>query len=220
MALANIVGDLRTAYKQIEAGTMLHSNELQVARLIDPSLQALVFYTADGMIYYMEGDVPHLAVTREGYNPVLLHIDDACTQLIETGNYRPSAEDVRSALTSKSTVHIDLTQLRLEGNDERRYLTVPTWKYDSLNPEERKLAECVHGSGLAFKRAMNMLGDTGTRRTSIYVLSLDYVREHAKEGAIGRTSWLYNIINSSDFNANDRRVNLNGRLRGIPRSTV
>ena len=218
MALANIVGNLCAGYKQIEAGTMLHSDALQAERIDNVSLRNISFYTADGNIYYMKDGVPHLAMTREKDNPVLLHIDDAFDGLIKTGNYRPSREDVASALASEHTIDIDLTSLHLQGNDaEWRYLSISPQEYNSLNAEKRKIAERVHGSGNAFARAMKMLADAGIRETKIYVLNPEYVRENAKDAAIGRASWLNNIDFNSYFYADGRGINNGNRLRGVRR---
>ena len=218
MSIETIVGNLCDAYKEVEAGSMLHSDELQAARVKDASLGSLSFWTADGEIYSLVNSVPYLAMTREKDNPVLGHLDDAFTQLTRTGNYRPSAEDVSSALAAESTVHIDLTQLRLQGdNAEWRYLAIPTTNYSSLNPEEKKLAERVHGSGSAFAATMKMLADAGTTETKIYVLNPEYVQVHATEGAIGRASWLDNVISSSNFIADGSNVDNYHRLRGVRR---
>ena len=218
MELENIVGNLRDAYKKVEPGTLLHSDELQAARVTDPSLRNVGFYPADGNIYHLKEGVPHLAITREGDNPVLRHIDNAFTQLIKTGNYRPSAKDVVSALASETTLDIDLTTLRLQGdNAEWKYLLINPKSYDGFNPEEEKLAERVHGSGPAFAATMKMLADARIKETRIYVLSPDYVRKHATEAAIERASWLNNISGNSYFVAGDRNININDRLRGVRR---
>ena len=218
MSIETIVGNLCDAYKEVEAGSMLHSDALQAARVKDASLRSLSFYTADGEIYSLVNGVPHLAMTRERDNLVLRHLDDAVEQLRGTGNYRPSAEDVSSALAAKDTVHIDLTQLRLQGNDtEWRYLPISTQDYSSLNPEEKKLAERVHGSGDAFLATMKMLVDAGITETKIYVLNPEYVQVHATKGAIGRASWLSYINNYSSFIADNRSIDYSRRLRGVRR---
>ena len=220
MVLENIVGNLRDAYNLVEAGSMLHSDELQAARVLDPSLRSLSFWTADGEIYSLVNGVPHLAMTRERDNLVLRHLDDAFTQLTRTGNYRPPEDDVRAALAAQDTVHIDLTQLRLQGNDaEWGYFPIASSHYDSLNPEQRKFAERVHGSGDAFLATMKMLAYARIRETRVYVLNPNYVREHARESAIGRASWLYNVGNFSDFFANNWYINYGHRLRGVRRAS-
>ena len=218
MELETILGNLRNAYKEVEPGTMLHVDALQAARIKDVSLRTVGFWAADGMIYHLVDGFPHLAMTRERENPVLRHIDDAFAQLGETGNYRPSREDVASALASEQTVDIDLTSLHLQGNDaECGYLPISPQEYSSLNTEERKLAERVHGSGDAFAATMKMLADGGIKETKVYVLNPVYVRKNATEAAIGRASWLNNFNNDSNFSAVVRLISYDSHLRGVRR---
>ena len=214
MVLENIVGNLLDSYRGLEVGTMLHSDALQAARLRNDYLRSLSFSTADGNIYHMKDGVPHLAMTRDRYNPILRHIYSAFTELATTG-FHPSAEDVTSALASESTVDIDLTKLRLQRDGTTRCLAIPTQSYSSLNAEERILAERVHGSGDAFVAVMKMLADARIRETRVYVLNPDYVREHAKEAAIGRASWLNSFNHDSYFSANAVNIRVNSRIRGV-----
>lgn len=221
MALENIVGDLRDAYALVEPETMLHSDELQYERLRVSSLRDLSFYTADGCLYRMHEGKAQLALTRRAHNLVLCHIDDAFPQLVETNNYHPSGEEANAAFAAESTVIIDLSQVRLQGNDkEWRYLPIPTETYDFLNPEERKLAERVHGSGDAFVQVMTMLAKHGISETKVYVLNPSYVKAQTKEGSIGRASWLGYFYYFSGFNANDRFIFGHSSLRGVRRRPV
>ena len=216
MALENIVGQFSEAYDQIVPGTMLHVDELQVARQIDPSLRKFSFHTADGIIYYFCDGIPFLAITRERDNLFLQHIDDASDQLVCTGNYRPSAEDVASALASPNTVHINLTSLHVEGdNTEWGYLTFSPNQYDALNPEERRLAERVHGSGSAFVATMNMLRDAEIEQTRLSVLRPEYVAEQTRQGAVVRVSWLSYINYYSTYDT-VHYIHGGGILRGVP----
>ena len=162
-----------------------------------------------------------LALTRRDHNLVLRHIDDAFTQLVKTGNYRPSRDEANASLAAESTVIIDLSKVRLQGTDnEWRYLEICTGNYDSLHPEERKLAERVHGSGDVFSHVMNMLSNKGIIKTRVYVLNPSYVQAQTKEGPIGRASWLDNISDNSSFSAVGRGVDYDYRLRGVPRRPV
>jgi hypothetical protein len=144
---------------------------------------------------------PMLALTRLWRNPLFRNPDDGCKQLIERENYRPDPLLVRKAITARDTVVIDLTKLRLAGDDILGYLSIDTTSspHRQLNKEERKLAERVYGRGEYLTRAMLMLRNVGIKETRIYVLRPDYVRCYAADGPIGRVSMLNSYPASSDF---------------------
>lgn len=218
MALENIAGNLRDAYALVDPKTMLHSDELQIERLTNPELRNQSFYPADGPLYRMHEGSAQLGLTRRAHNLVLRHIDDACTQLIDSGNYHPSQEEVEASFAAETTLCVDLSQLRLEGDNKKwGYLPILTRKYNALNIEERKLAERVYASGDAFVRVMAMLAGNGIEKTRIAVLNPSYVQEQTKNGPIGRASWLFNFDDNSNFSADDRDVDNRNRLRGVPR---
>ncbi|MBI2666795.1 hypothetical protein HYX13_04240, partial [Candidatus Woesearchaeota archaeon] len=137
----NIEGNLRDAYKNTVSGTMLHVAEITKARITDNSLRMVGFYTADGPLYFLKGGKPMLALTREKDNLVLKHIDEAFEQLVHGGgNYYPDAEEARKAITASETTVIDISQLRLENdNNEWSHLAINTGDYSGLNAEEKKL---------------------------------------------------------------------------------
>jgi len=217
MALENIVGNLRDAYKQAQPGTILCVDQLMNERRSNPDLRNNWFYTADGNVYTPDGNT--LLITREAANPILRNIDDAYTQLVQAGNFKVSTADLQAVRDAPDTVAVLLRELKLSGdNNEWRYLAIDTKKYDKkLNPEARKLAERVFGQGTDFTANMKMLRDAGITETRIYVLNPNYVTENAKGQAIGRASWLNDFSGSSDFSASDGDVSINGRLRGVRR---
>ncbi len=223
----NISGNLRDAYKSAVPGTLRHVDQLMNERRTNPltldgDLRTQWFYTADGEIYSMDGKTPTLAITREANNLVLRHIDDAFTQLTTTGNYRPDVQEVQAAIHSADTLVVDLTTLKLQGKeDEYRYMPVSTSKYDRLTSEQRALAERVYGQGADFVANMQMLKDAKIDETRIFVLSPDYVREHAGRVPLARASWLLNFYgNDSGFLADVRYVNDDFRVRGVRRESV
>lgn len=219
MALENIVGNLRDAYALIDPATMQHADDLQTERLTNLELRNLPFYTADGALYRMHEGRAQLGLTRRADNLVLRHLDDALTQLTESGNYRPAQEETDASFAAETTLRVGLSQLRLQGNNlEWQYLPISTSEYNALNAEERNLAERVHGSGDAFVRVMAMLANAGIRNTNIFVLSSSYVEKQTKNGSIGRASWLNGFDDSSYFNADDRDFGSHDRLRGVPRA--
>ena len=223
MSLETITGNLRDAYKQVQPETMLHVDQLMKERRINRELRNVGFYTADGQLYFLAGEekTPSLAMTRQPQNLVLRHIDDAFTQLVETANYHPDVTEAQQAIEAPDTVVIDLTKLRLEKhNDEYSALVISTTKYDKkLNAEERKLAERVYEQGDNFVANMRMLSDAGISETRVFMLNPKYVQKEAKDGAVGRASWLGCFIDDSSFNAVVRGVN-DGRLRGVRRVVV
>ena len=75
----------------------------------------------------MDGKTPTLRITIEPTNPVLKHIDDAFGQLVNIGNYNVLPADFEAVKAAVDTVTINLTKLRLQGNnDEWGYLAVDT----------------------------------------------------------------------------------------------
>ena len=225
--IVNIPGDLRTAYTQAVPGTLRHVDELMNERRTKPTtlqgdnLRNQSFYTADGELYFVDGETPKLAMTREAENLVLRHIDDAVAQLTAGGNYRPDPAEAATVIKAKDTEIFDLTKLSFKKHDaEFSYLEVSTTRYDKLNPEQRRLAQRVYGKGEDFVANMAMLRDAGIGTTNVHVLTPEYVKEHANRSPIGRASWLSSFSSSSGFLANDRSIYNGGCLRGVRREVV
>ena len=217
----NISGNLRDVYKAAVPGSLRHVDQLMNERRTavgteQTQLRNNWFYTPDGGIYFMDGKNPKLAITREPDNLVLRHIDDAFTQLTTTQNYRPDVTEAQAAIHSASTLVVDLTQLKLQGNKEEwRYMAVSTTRYNKLTSEQRTFAERVYGQGADFAANMQMLKDARIDETKIFVLNPDYVREHAGKVPLARASWLCDINYNSNFLAGDRGVYGPGRVRGV-----
>lgn len=217
MIFENISNNLRDGYKQLVPG-IRHADELMHERVKNQEnqeLRDLSFYTADGVIYFLEGRTrtPTLAITREPNNLVLRHIDDAYDQLRKNGNYRLNSEEVRSAIKAQGTVVIDLTKLALQRdkNSKMMYdLAIPAHDYNSLSKdkEEKNLVQRVFGQEKDITAALQMLADTRWRTTElkIVVLSPDYVRAEAREGPIGLVSWLGGLHGGFAFSTNCRAI--------------
>ncbi len=223
--LVNILGNLQTAHNASVPGTLRHVDQLMTERQTNFSLRSLGFYTPDGNLYFMDGEIPKLAMTREADNLVLRHLNDevnsSYNQLTETGNFFPDPREAEQAIKASATEVFDLTQLQLKKHDaEFSYLAISTTQYDELNPEQRRLAERVYGKGDDFVANMTMLKEAHIDNTKIFVLNPDYVQEHAKGSPIGRASWLNIFSNDSVFIANDRDVYINVRVRGVRREVV
>lgn len=138
--LETISGNLYSAYEQCVSGTALCVDQLMRERRTDPKLRALWFYTPDAQVYSMDNGTPTLRITRENNNPVLR---DRCIDI-----YHPvTSIDFEVIKTASDTVTIDLTQLRLQDQDEDwSYLVVDTSKsITEYNAEEQKLLRRVFG---------------------------------------------------------------------------
>ncbi len=199
MSLDTIFGNLK-AYNQFEPFSLLHADQLTAEQVNNPSLRTIAFYVADFSLYTVEEEQkkPTLWLARhtaeEPHNLVLRHLDDeknsSFNQLVKTGNYNPTPEEVQEVMSANGTLRIELTQLTLKGYDkEWRYLEISTTHYDSLNAEDRLLAERFYGQGDNFIAAMKMLKDAHIDKTRVYVFSPEYVAKGASESPVGRAAW-------------------------------
>ena len=206
MSLENISGNLQSAYFQAKASTILHVDELMAERRLNLSLRDLWFYTADGMIYFLNQGIPMLAITRQKDNPLFQRsaIKEYCSQLLSIGNYYPTAEETSAAIYSPDTVCIDLTQIKLCGTKgvPWDYLTINTASPQKLNEEEMKLARRIYGQD-DYRENLRMLATAGIRVTRILLLRADDVQELGKRGSFGRSTWLKNFRCNSGFSAYD-----------------
>ncbi len=230
MTLETVFGTLAEVYKLLKPESILHVDELMKERRLHPvtldgNLRDRCFYTADGIVYSLQGKkkTPTLAMTRARFNPLFQDstFDEYCQQLLRDRNYRPTTKETKRALSAPDTVVVDLTKLRLQRNDaEYRHFAIDPQNYNLLNPEEKKLAQRVYGQDDDFVQTMETLAKAGISETRVYILDPDYVRIHATENSFGRASWLVNFNLNSGFDAFVRCINSNGRLRGVHREVV
>lgn len=163
----------------------------------DPLLRTRWFYTADGPLYSVEGKkkIPTLWLTREPQNLVLRHLDDdrenSYLQLTQgSGNFFPDVRDAKAAMKANDTLRINLTRLRLQGNEpEWRRLEFAPDAVDELLREERMVVERVYGRGETFARTMKTFQQEGIPSLRIYMLNPDYVRENAVDRPLTRAAW-------------------------------
>lgn len=209
MKLSSKCVNFKDGYRQLlrADARMCHADELMTGRRNNPHWRDQRIYAADGMIYFVEKEIPKLAITRIQNNPFLRNIDDAVEQLASRGNYRPTSREVSLAIHAQDTVIIDLTEVGicpksdLTGtNNAYGYITIPTTGYHGhLNyPELKKVVQRLYGRGRDFVRNMKMLSDVGIEQTRIYLPTPDYVREQAAGSPISLVTWL----NSFRFNSN------------------
>src|SRR3989338_281439 len=200
---------------------MLHSFEIMNERRNNRDLRELSFYTADGLIYFLDGSkgyTPKLAITKQPHNLVLRNLEEAFDQLTRHENYYPDTEQASEAIRAGETEVFDLTKLKLHKyNSETSYLTIPT--FGGLDNEGLRIAQRVYGHGTDFLKNMKMLKDAGIEETRIYVTSPDYVQKHATKGQFARASWLNNFDYESQFSAFGRYVNYDDRVRGVRKKT-
>ena len=179
-----------------------------------------LFHTADGNLYFMEGDTPRWAITREADNPILQNIDGAFTQLTTKRNYHVKPAELTVALASTSTDVFGMSQLDLKKYDaEFSYFEISTTQYGELNSEQSRVAQRVFGKD-NFADNMAMLETAGVNTTRVYVLNPDYIKVNTNDGAVARASWLYGFNFNSYFGADGRSIDNDGCLRGVRRASV
>ena len=218
----DVEGNLKDAYAQIQRGTMRTAAEITTERRTNESLRKSVYYTADGIIYWMQDGKPMLYITPEEGNLVLRHLADAqnssYVQLVGNQNYRPLLDEVREVISPQQGAEkFDLSDLVLAGgNDEWQHFTIGTSPrdYSKLIGTGKRLAERVFGSGQDFTAAMQMFADAKITATNIYVLKPSYVAGNAVN-PLGRASWLNYFSSYSNFYAIDRNLNIHRALRGV-----
>ena len=227
MTLEIVMGDLREGYSQLEPGMFQHGDELMAGQVKNPALLGYrLFYIADFPMYSLDKWKPILWLARhtpkEPNNLILFHLDDVANsydQLVKNQDYQPFSSEAQHVMQAKSTLRVDMTQLRLQGKGQNPqylvYLVVDTTHYNRLNVEERKLAEGVYGRNDAFVRAMRTLKGAGLGAIKIHLLHLDYVRQYAQHGPIARAALRSNISDADTF-LNVCGVHGRNSLRGIP----
>lgn len=221
MALEGIVnqrGNLFDSFQELDPATIQHSDEIMKDRQDDEDLRGKWFYTADHALYRVEDDEAVLYLGREETNPIFKNIKEATEQLINEGNYIPEKEDIEDVVNAESTLRVKISDLELEGDGEYGYFEIDTKNYDKLNDSQRAFAERVYGEGKDFEKSMKMLKKADISTTRIYVLNSDYVKDNAKEGGVlSRACWLGSFDDYFNFVADDRNVDDNDWLRGVPR---
>ncbi len=230
-------GTLLQSFALVEPDTIQEAHQINKSRITDISLRNWYGWTADGNMYRLENEKGEqdangdafLYFSPRQHNLILreANIADAVSQLRTTENYKPKVQEVQEvveSVKSGETLRVKLADLSLQtykGEKGWSYFEINTADYGSLNSAQRALAERVFGKGQDFVDYMRTLNETGKSITRVYVLNQNYVKQHAKEGAISRVSWLSFFNNSSDFNAVDGIVgNDNGGLRGVRREVA
>lgn len=164
-------------------GIVLHADQLITECRTNPLLRNLSFYTADKMIYSLDNSHPTLRITRE-YNLSPIQNNNNHFNLSIDDNTYISLTNFHLIKATKDTVTIDLTKLKLQGDDkEWRYLEIDnSTKFLTSPPEQQKILHRFFGPTTEeYTANMKML-----RSARIYVLNPEYVQEHAKVGPFQR----------------------------------
>ena len=235
--LENRTGALADTIPQFQPGTWQTSAEITKERVINRKLRKQMFYTVNFSMYTVEDvdgtSTPFLYFGGRTANPIFNDPQEACKQLMQTGNYtlkaiedKATIDAVVASVASGDTTKVKLSDLRLNGdNAEWKYIEIDTTDYAELNDAEKKFAAVGYGSmdvaegkeKSDFDNAMAMLREEGVAKTKMFVLSLDYVQKNApKNGALARACWLGNTDSSSCINADNRSVSDHDALRGVP----
>ncbi len=109
------IEQFQVAYNVVKSN-MLHSNQLIDQYFLDESVSfANSFHPADGLIYFMNGEEPALAITSQEYNPIFNNIDWYLKRQETPGiSYFPVSHlALEEILKQPSTLTIDLTKIRL-----------------------------------------------------------------------------------------------------------
>ena len=199
MSLETITGNLQLGYEKLVSGTMLSAHQLMSERRNSSAFKHESFYTSDGVVYFLNGadKVPTLAMTGENCNPVLRNIGTAYKELTKGNNYYVSPQDLEIILADSNTALVSLPSLRLsKDSSEVSYLDIEFFLDQVMNDDERKLAKRIYGPrGEDYVGNMAMIQHARVTIPRIYVLSPDYIREHAQKGAIARASILSGLLN-------------------------
>ncbi|MFH1181524.1 MAG: hypothetical protein V1702_01060 [Candidatus Woesearchaeota archaeon] len=214
-SLETVVGTLLQCHEQLKEGTWLTSAELTDERRTHPdeevrrNLREAEFWTGNFGMYAVEGGEPILYFGRRSENPILNNIEKARELWNEqTGRaYTPSRMEIEAVMGSAKaglTEIFPFSELKLEKEKgDSCFVRVSTTGYAFLNETQRRLAEIVYGAGDHFRENMKMLAASGIGNTKIYVLSPDFVRQHAKDNAIVLPVLLYNFSSNSSCDIGD-----------------
>jgi hypothetical protein len=218
------IGRLADIFPLFEKSTISTSAQLMNEKRTDVKLRNKWHYTANAAVYTNEKRNAVLYFVEGADNPIYNNISESTKQLIEKQNYEVKNSDLESIVSSKQTLKVELSKLKLQGtDDEWRYFEIDTSKYDkTLNKTQRAFAEKVYGKGRDFRTNMKMLSQANISKTKIYVLNPEYVLKKVQEGkAVARACWLNGFDLNSDFYAYDRSVggNINA-LRGVLKKTA
>ncbi|MEK6939894.1 MAG: hypothetical protein AABX31_04150, partial [Nanoarchaeota archaeon] len=180
----------------------------------------LVFYTSDGILYYLDSEeTPWLAITDQEHNLVLQNLDSADHQFAKRGNYYPDLDQANVAIAALTTKRFNLYNLQLKRyNEELSFFEIPTGSYQSLNQDQLRLVEAVYGQSEEDLAAnMKMLKQKFIGKTKMWIVNPEYVQKYASQGPLARVSWLNDFTHASNFNADCKTIYQHMHVRGVRR---
>lgn len=221
--IITIPGNLRDAYKQAVPGTMRHVDELindwrnnLLEEIVGYRSRYRSFFPGNGQIYFKDGEIPKLAITREADNLVLRHIDEAFQWWNSRHSYYPDPAEAEIAINAKDTEVFDLTRLDLKRESEQwSSLDVFSDNYHQLTPEGRRLAERIYGRGEDFISNMKMLRQRGIPFGRIRVLNSYWCHTYSRDRPIAEASVLGDLTFCCEFSPLAQYHYLSARLRGV-----
>ncbi|GEM_PF-6842022 len=191
-------GNLKDAYAA--SNSVMCLDKITTKRRVYPVLREVELYAGDGVICYLEGRRPKLALTRLSSNPVFQNVDDAFAQLTTTGLYRVDDNTLRRALDDRDTVSIDLNRILLNYRDEKSSVlsaSTVAASHTFLGPEEKKLLGRLFGTAGELKDNMLMLHTARIVDVEVKLPSLDYIARNAQKGAFAQVATISSLVEKS-----------------------
>jgi len=221
--LENIAGNLCDAYKMLQQGSMLHSDQLTTERRTNPDLKNSSFYTADFNLYFFDNGRSKevlWGIAREPQNLILQNLDEALHQL-KDGNYLPQPREASDVFLHDDTAAIPIRRLKLlKYNEEFGYFRIYSKDTRKLNHHQKSVARRIFGPDEDnFEKNMEMFAKE-KMSPKIYVPLPDYIQEVLREGCktyLARSSWLHFFYGDSHFDAGFCGIDFIGHVRGIRR---
>lgn len=223
--LENLTGKLAEILPEFEVDTIESAACLSFERLDNPKLRYVDFLTNNFVMYRVENGEPTIYFGIRS-NPIFKNIKRAASQLIDTGHYFPSKNDIESIIIDSSanpkrTLRVKLSDLGLRKFSD----DVSDFKIDTKNPArfknkyQKEFAERIYGDRSYFKNYMEMLNKEGVDKTEVTIYSPEYVKKKVKQyGILMSACVLYTL--GAPFNSRFSAVlchssNPDFTLRGI-----
>lgn len=207
-------GTLEEMLQPFDRSTILHAIEIQKKRLNDDDLLGMCLYTSDFPLYTVEKGKAVLYLADSKHNLIFQNLDDAVNQIHESENYFPKNSEIGSVIKARSTLRVEISDLKLEDDDsEISYFDINTEDYSTLNNTQKTFAERIHGKGKTFDKMMKMLRHRDIETTRFYVLNPEYVQErlHAKKAkSLARISSISSVDGNCNFFADDMDIDQYG----------
>lgn len=187
------------SYSKFDNDTVWHSDELLNAFRQNILEHDRWFWLGQSMVFGKEEDKPVLYVARRDSNPILRNPEEALNQLLNTGDYHVTNDELRDVVNSKETMRFPYKTLKPVKKVRRGanicFVEVDTSNYDSASPEQRNLAEFFYGTGDEFVKNMAMIKEQGNDKVVIDLMHPHLFGEQAigKICRLGTNGPNYNI---------------------------